>query len=94
MSSRPADRRPAAPITIECRLFARYAELVGRPQVSLTLPPASTVREAIAVLRSGIERGELLPATPLAAVNCEHSPLDRRLRDGDELALLPPLAGG
>jgi molybdopterin converting factor small subunit len=93
--SRIADpRTPSASITVECRLFARYAELLGRDQLTLTLPETATVGEAIAALRSQLEQGGLLPAAPLAAVNREHSQLDRRLRDGDELALLPPLAGG
>ncbi|MDH3289966.1 MAG: MoaD/ThiS family protein [Gemmatimonadota bacterium] len=87
-------RTPRASITIECRLFARYAELLGRDQLTLTLPETATVGEAIATLRSRLEQGDLLPAAPLAAVNLEHSQLDRQLRDGDELALLPPLAGG
>lgn len=95
MSSHLADPRAArASITVECRLFARYAELLGRTQVSLRLPPTATVSDAIAALRTGVEKGDLLPAAPLAAVNCEHSAPDRPLHDGDELALLPPLAGG
>lgn len=87
-------RSPGASITVECRLFARYADLVGRPHITLRLPVTATVGEAITILRDQIERGDLLPDAPLAAVNCEHSRLDRPLRDGDELALLPPLAGG
>jgi molybdopterin converting factor small subunit len=35
-----------------------------------------------------------LPANPMTAVNREHVTSDRRLQHGDEVALLPPLAGG
>jgi molybdopterin converting factor small subunit len=35
-----------------------------------------------------------LPERPLAAVNLRHVKLDAPVGDGDEVALLPPLAGG
>ncbi len=35
-----------------------------------------------------------LPAEPVVAVNREYASLATALRDGDELALLPPVAGG
>ncbi|MDH3458905.1 MAG: MoaD/ThiS family protein, partial [Gemmatimonadota bacterium] len=81
-------RTPTTSITVKCRLFARYAELLGRDQVTLTLPESATVGDAIATLRSRLEQGDLMPAAPLTAVNLEHSQMDRQLRDGDELALL------
>jgi molybdopterin synthase sulfur carrier subunit len=38
--------------------------------------------------------GERLPPKPLCAVNLSQVRLDTPLNTGDELALLPPLAGG
>jgi molybdopterin converting factor small subunit len=38
--------------------------------------------------------GEQIPPRPLCAVNLTHAGLDTRLAEGDEVALLPPLAGG
>lgn len=81
-------------IRVRCRLFARYAEVVGAEAVTLDLPPDSVVADAVERLRSELPRGDLLPARPMVAVNLEHVLPDRRLEDGDELALLPPLAGG
>lgn len=74
-------------------LFARYAELFGAPDVSVTLADGATVAELIAALRD-LPGGVSLPATPFVAVNCEQSKMERMLMAGDELALLPPLAGG
>jgi molybdopterin converting factor small subunit len=48
----------------------------------------------VALLRRRIPHGESLPEQPLAAVNQEHALPDQPLADGDDLALLPPLAGG
>ena len=83
-----------ATITVHCRFFARYAEALGRDEVALEVPDGATVADAIAQLRTNLPKGELLPERPLAAVNREHAAPDTRLADGDEMALLPPLAGG
>ncbi len=91
-----ADQLAAAPttITVECRFFARYAEVLGRDTLSLDLPEPATVADAVRALRGALPGGDILPEHPLAAVNREHTPPSGRLAHGDELAFLPPLAGG
>ena len=84
----------ARSIVVRCRLFARYAELAGTTEVTLELPSPSTVADAVAFLRARIPGGPDLPARPLVAVNATHALFEEPLDDGDELALLPPLAGG
>lgn len=79
---------------VRCRLFARYAEVLGTDEVTLELPGAPVVADAVARLRRELTNGHLLPERPLVALNREHVLPSRPLRDGDELALLPPLAGG
>ena len=81
-------------VTVRCRLFARYAEVVGSEALDLEIPDGATVGDAVEALRARLGPGAQLPARPLAAVNREHAVWDRVLADGDELALLPPLAGG
>jgi molybdopterin converting factor small subunit len=83
-----------AALRVRCRLFARYAEVVGRDEVTLQLPPGAVVSDAITALRSAVRGAEALPETPLVAINLQHVLPGTPLRDGDELALLPPLAGG
>ena len=43
-------------------------------------------------LRDG--HGADLPPRPLVAVNQEYAPYDRVIEAGDEIALIPPVAGG
>lgn len=81
-------------LRVTCRLFARYAELVGREDVTLELPGGAVVADAVAALRATVAGAERLPAQPLVAVNLQHVLPTDALHDGDELALLPPLAGG
>lgn len=86
--------KPSATIRVTVRLFAQYAELVGADAVPLELPPGATVADAVLAVRRQGANGLQLPQRPLAAVNLAHVLPDHPLTDGDELALLPPLAGG
>ena len=81
-------------VRIRCRFFARYAEVLGTATHDLRLPAGSTVGAAVRSLREHLQGGQALPEVPLAAVNLEHVDHGHVLADGDELALLPPLAGG
>lgn len=88
----PTTARPT--ITVLCRAFARYAELLGASEFPLELPAGSTVADAIALIRRSMPRGAELPERPVVAVNLEQARAGRPLQAGDELALLPPMAGG
>lgn len=82
------------PGTVQVRFFARYAEVVGRSAtaVSLTLP--ATVGDVVRLVREQLPGAGAIPERPLAAVNLKHVRLDAPVQDGDEVALLPPIAGG
>ena len=80
-------------MTVTVRLFASYAEKLGRREVPLHLPEGSTVSDAVASITS-LGGGSALPPSPLVAVNCEYAQADRALSEGDEVAIIPPVAGG
>lgn len=80
--------------TIRVRFFARYAELAGRAEGTLTLPLPATVSDVLIRARREWPGASALPPEPLAAVNLRHARLDAPVTDGDEVAVLPPLAGG
>lgn len=79
---------------IRLLLFAHYRDLAGAGEIELELPPGSTAGDLVRVLRSSGGGYARLPAAPVVAVNQEYAPLDTAIRDGDEVALLPPVAGG
>ena len=79
---------------IRLKFFARYAELVGREDVELPLPAPTTVADIVRRVRAGVPGAARLPERPLTAVNLRHARPDAPVQDGDEVAFLPPLAGG
>jgi len=80
-------------VRLSVLLFAHYRELVPSPSVEIEVRTGATVRDAIARLRA-MPGWEDLPEEPTVAVNREYSQPDRELHAGDELALIPPVAGG
>ena len=86
--------RNGTPGTVRVRFFARYAELVGREETALTVPFPATVGDVVRRIRAELPGGADIPERPLTAVNSRHVRLEASVQDGDEVALLPPLAGG
>ena len=79
---------------VEILYFAVLRERVGRDRETLELPDGADVgaaRAAIAARHPAVE--SLLPRVQ-AAVNRTIAKDATRLADGDEVALLPPVAGG
>ena len=80
--------------TVQVRFFARYAELAGCETTAVSVAVPATVADVVRQVREAIPGAALLPERPLAAVNMRHVRLDAPVHDGDEVAFLPPVAGG
>ena len=74
--------------------FAVFREQVGREDDTVALADGSRVRDAIAVLATRHAAIARLRGKFRVAVNQEFCDDDRELAEGDELALIPPVAGG
>lgn len=79
---------------IRLLLFALYRDLTGIDETEVDIEPGVSAGAALAVLRERDPRLARLPERPVIAINREYALLDAPLSDGDELALLPPVAGG
>ncbi len=74
--------------------FGVLKEFFGGERDLVELPAEATVADLLALLR-GRAADELPVWNSLAvAVNREYSAVGTLLRDGDEVALLPPVSGG
>ena len=80
-------------MTVTVLLFASYAESVGASSVEVELPAGATVRDVIGTLRT-MPGADRLPREPLVAVNERYASRDHVVQAGDEVAVIPPVAGG
>lgn len=83
-----------ANVTLTVQFFARYAELVGAESTTVTLRAPATVAHVLGVVRSQFPGARRLPDRPLCALNLAQVDLSTLVSNGDQLALLPPVAGG
>ena len=74
--------------------FAVFREKIGRDDDTLELGDGARVRDAIAALAARHDVIGRLAGRFRVAVNHDFVDDDRALADGDELALIPPVAGG
>ena len=75
-------------------LFARLREIATTGELDRQVPDDATARGAWDVLTAEFPRLTEYTTVISCAVNEEYAPFDRRLKDGDEVAFLPPVSGG
>jgi molybdopterin converting factor subunit 1 len=79
---------------IRVLFFAHYRETVPGGQLELELPDGATVADAAAVLSERDARLNGILDRTRVAVAADFAEPDTPLKDGDELAFLPPMSGG
>jgi molybdopterin converting factor subunit 1 len=80
-------------MTVRVLLFASYADAVGQNELTLELEDGSRVGDVVNRVRE-MAGGRALPPAPLLAVNAAYAPSSTVVRSGDEVAIIPPVAGG
>jgi sulfur-carrier protein len=78
---------------LQVLLFASYADAFGGSTVSVTVAEPATVADVVSALRA-MPGGAVLPARPLVAVDRRYTPGAVSVSAGQEIALIPPVAGG
>lgn len=78
---------------LQILLFASYADAFGAGTVSVAVPEPSRVSDVVAALRL-LPGGAVLPARPLVAIDRAYTRDDCLVHEGQEIALIPPVAGG
>ena len=74
--------------------FGVLKDLVGRGRSEMNLPESASVAELLEVHRGMAKGQESLWDSIAVAVNQEYAKAGDVLKDGDEVALLPPVSGG
>ena len=86
--------RNRLPLEVTVLLFAAHRELVGVPETVVSLPDRANVRTLLVELRGRGGSWTNLPLQGAVAVNRKYGDGETVLADGDEVALIPPVAGG
>jgi molybdopterin converting factor small subunit len=81
-------------LTLTVQFLARYAELVGTETTQVTIQSPATVSHVLGVIRNLFPGAQQIPSRPLCALNLSQVDLSTHVSEGDELAFLPPVAGG
>lgn len=74
--------------------FGLLKDLLPEPSGEIDLPAGATVADLLQTCRRSLASREKLWSSLAVAVNREYATAEHRLKDGDEVALLPPVSGG
>jgi molybdopterin converting factor subunit 1 len=85
--------REAHMSTVTVQLFASYAESFGGATLEIPLKTGDTVADLVQSVRS-LPGAAILPHSPRVAVNRKFANYDQLVDSRDEIALIPPVAGG
>jgi molybdopterin converting factor subunit 1 len=79
---------------VTVRLFARLRDIAGSAELSRDVPSGATVKTVWRDLAGefpGLAEYERSIST---ALNADYARMDAEVREGDEVAFLPPVSGG
>jgi MoaE-MoaD fusion protein len=81
-------------MNVRLRYFAILRETLGTSEETRDVADDTTAGELFALIAAESPRLAGLQRSVMLMVNQEYVSADHRLRDGDELALIPPVSGG
>jgi len=81
-------------VRVSLLYFASFRDAAGRAEENRELPDGTRVSQLWDSVSREIPGLAAFPTMPPAAVNRAYVGGETELRDGDEVAFLPPVAGG
>jgi len=79
---------------VTVRLFARLRDIAGAAELSRPLDEGATVGTLWQQLVREFPELNAYERSISTAVNADYARMHERLKDGDEVAFLPPVSGG
>lgn len=80
-------------MSVPVLLFASYADAFGSRRLEVPVSAPLPVASLVEAMR-GLPGGERLPVMPLVAVNRQWVGAETMINPQDEVAVIPPVAGG
>jgi molybdopterin converting factor subunit 1 len=79
---------------VTVRLFARLRDIAGASELARDIGPGATIGAVWQQLASEYPELSQYERSISSAVNADYARMDQVLREGDEVAFLPPVSGG
>jgi len=79
---------------VTVRLFARLRDIAGAAELPREVAAGATIRHVWRDLAGEYPDFGPYERSISSAVNADYARMDQVLRDGDEVAFLPPVSGG
>jgi molybdopterin converting factor subunit 1 len=79
---------------VTVRLFARLRDIAGAPELTRDVAPGSTLGSLWRDLAGEFPGFAPYGRSLSAAINLDYARMSAEVRDGDEVAFLPPVSGG
>jgi molybdopterin synthase sulfur carrier subunit len=79
-------------MNVRVLLFASYADAFGTDAIDVEIAEPGRVRDVLHAVQQRAPGP--LPPSPMMAVNSEYATLDQVVSGSDEVAIIPPVAGG
>lgn len=83
-----------APMKVRLLYFAVLRDITGQSEAELSLAEGTRAGDVWSAMRRDYATLAAWEQPPLIAVNESYARPETLLRDGDELAFIPPVAGG
>jgi molybdopterin converting factor subunit 1 len=81
-------------VRVTVRLFARLREIAGSGELAREVGPGSTIGTVWRELTREFPAFEPYERSISSAINADYARMDAAVKDGDEIAFLPPVSGG
>jgi molybdopterin converting factor subunit 1 len=81
-------------VRVTVRLFARLRDIVGSSELARDVAPGATIATVWHQLVVDYPQLAGYERSISSAVNADYARMDQALREGDDVAFLPPVSGG
>jgi sulfur-carrier protein len=81
-------------VRVTVRLFARLRDIAGAAELSRDVGAGATIGSVWRELVQEFPELARYERSISTAVNADYARMDQAVRDGDEVAFLPPVSGG
>jgi sulfur-carrier protein len=81
-------------VRVTVKLFARLRDIAGAPELTREIDSGATIRAVWKGLAAEFPDLAQYERSISSALNADYARMDAQVRDGDEIAFLPPVSGG